>query len=170
LRIKPAAGASTRSAWIYRGLRIALGLVFVWSGGIKLLDPQGFAVIIASYGIIPEITVLPVALGLSALEILAGLGLIWDLQWSLGLVTGLLVLFMAILGYGLWMGLDVDCGCFGPEDPESEAFHGLRPALYRDLVMFAGSGFLFFCRRRQSITPFKLATLLNRKSKGDEDR
>ena len=41
-------------------------------------------------------------------------------------------LFMAILGYGISMGLDVDCGCFGPEDPESKAFHGLRAALYRD--------------------------------------
>lgn len=145
--------------WFYRLTRLGIGAVFVWSGVSKLLDPQSFAIIIESYGLIPEITVFPTAMLLSAIELAAGLGLIFDLQYTLGLITGLLVLFMLILGYGLWMGLDVDCGCFGPEDPETEAYHGLRPALYRDLVMLAGIGYLYYHRRRQSISPLTFSTV-----------
>jgi hypothetical protein len=56
-------------------------------------------------------------------------------------------LFIAVLAYGLWMGLDVDCGCFGPEDPEAEAFHALRLSFYRDLLMLTGVGFMYGWRR-----------------------
>jgi len=61
--------------------------------------------------------------------------------------------FMSILGYGIHMGLDVDCGCFSAEDPEAEAFHGLRSALYRDLVMAAGIGYLYLWRFIRSAGP-----------------
>lgn len=148
-----------RLLWFYRFTRIGLGAVFVWSGFNKLLDPLGFAIIIESYGLIPEITVFPAALLLSSIELVAGLGLICDLQYTLGLITGLLVLFLLILGYGLWMGLDADCGCFGPGDPEAGAYHGLRSALYRDLSMLAGIGYLYYHRRRQSIQPLTFSNV-----------
>jgi hypothetical protein len=45
------------------------------------------------------------------------------------------------------LGLDIDCGCFGPEDPESRAYGGLRTALYRDLAMAAGVAYLYWWRR-----------------------
>lgn len=138
---------------LYTLVRIAIGAVFVWSGTIKMLDHRHFAVIIEAYGLIPEAAVIPTALCLSLFELLAGFGLIWDVQGSLVMITGMLLLFMAILGYGLWLGLDVDCGCFGPQDPEAEAYHGLRPALYRDVVMLAGIGFLFLWRRMGSVRP-----------------
>lgn len=150
-----------RLLWFYRFTRLGIGAVFVWSGFNKLLDPQHLAIIVESYGLIPEMTVFPAALLLSAIELAAGLGLICDLQYTLGLITGLLVLFLAILGYGLWMGLDVDCGCFGPGDSETEAYHGLRPALYRDLSMLAGIGYLYFHRRRQSIQPLTFSSVYN---------
>jgi hypothetical protein len=69
---------------------------------------------------------------------------------------GLLAVFIAILRYGISMGLDVDCGCFGPDDPEAEAFRGLRAALCRDLVMMAGVGFLYGWRRRRAIRPVRI--------------
>jgi hypothetical protein len=58
------------------------------------------------------------------------------------------------------MGLDVDCGCFGPEDPEAEAFHGLRTALYRDLFMLAAVGFLYAWRHYRHIRPRTLKGLV----------
>lgn len=155
----PTISSIDRRLWFYRLTRLGIGAVFVWSGFNKLLNPQSFAVVIESYGLIPEMTVFPTALLLSAIELLAGLGLIFDLQYTLGIITGLLVLFLLILGYGLWMGLDVDCGCFGPGDPEAEAYHGMRPALYRDLVMLAGIGYLYYHRRRQSIPPLTFSTI-----------
>ena len=105
---------------------------------------------------------MPVAVGLPVLEVIAGIGLLLDVRGSLALITGLLVLFMVVLGYGIWMGLDVDCGCFGPKDPEAEAFHSLRPALYRDFVMITGVVYLYFWRRYQSIKPVRLMPFFNR--------
>ena len=155
----PSSGMAKWATLAYTLVRIAIGAVFTWSGALKMLDHQSFAVIIEAYGLIPEPTVVPTAITLSVLEFVSGIGLIWDLRGMLPLIAGMLLLFMAILGYGLWMGLDVDCGCFGPEDPEAEAYHGLRPALYRDMVLMAGIGYLFVWRRIGSIRPRSLSEL-----------
>lgn len=127
-------------------LRLILGAIFLVSGIAKLADPRSFAVIIEAYGILPELLVMPVALALPALEIVAAVGLILNRRGSLELMTLLMVIFMAVLAYGLYLGLDVDCGCFGPEDPEAKAFHGLRSALYRDVVIMFGIFYLFYRR------------------------
>jgi uncharacterized membrane protein YphA (DoxX/SURF4 family) len=132
--------------WLYRGVRWGLALVFLYAGLIKLVDPTSFAVIIAAYGLVPESLQMPIAVVLPAIEVLAAIGLMVDLRGSLTLMAVLMAIFIAVLGYGLWMGLDVDCGCFGPEDPEAEAFHGLRQSLYRDLVMMAGVAFIYIYR------------------------
>jgi uncharacterized membrane protein YphA (DoxX/SURF4 family) len=129
-------------------IRFAIGVIFIGSGGSKLLDPQAFTLIIEAYGLVPEMALWPIAVGLAALELIAGAGLLFDLSRSLETITVLMILFIAILSYGLFLGLDVDCGCFGPNDPEAAAYHGLRPALYRDLVMIGAIGFLFFGRHK----------------------
>ena len=153
--------------WIYKLTRWVLGGVFIYAGCIKLLEPQTFAVLIEAYGIVPERLLPVVAVLLPVLEVAAGIGLLCDIEGSLAVIAGLLVLFVAILGYGIWLGLDVDCGCFGPEDPEAEAFHGLRASLYRDLAMLAGIAFLYAWRRYRAITPVKMSLFINhRHNKG----
>jgi uncharacterized membrane protein YphA (DoxX/SURF4 family) len=114
---------------VYRFMRWSLGIVFLYAGGSKLLDPEVFSVLIDSYGIVPDLVLMPVAIGLPLQEVVAVVGLMIDIRGSLTAIGALLLVFMAILGYGILMGLDVDCGCFGPEDPESQAYHGLRSAL-----------------------------------------
>ena len=151
-----------RGIWIYRGLRWTLGIIFLYSGMTKLLVPEQFAVLIEAYGLVPDPLLMPVALLLPALEVLAGAGLMVDLRGSLGVIAGLLLLFVAILGYGIFLGLDVDCGCFGPEDPEAEAFHGLRPAIVRDLIMLAAIGGLYVWRRLGRIRPKTVKQLIQR--------
>lgn len=141
------------SIWPYRAIRIILSAVFFWSGVSKLISPESFAVIIGSYGIIPESWITPVSIGLPALEVLLAVGLLLDIRGSLAGIAVLLALFMAILGYGLHLGLDVDCGCFGPEDPEAEAFHGLRTALYRDMIMAVAILYLYIWRFVRSAGP-----------------
>ncbi|GBC63538.1 DoxX family protein [Desulfonema ishimotonii] len=128
---------------LYVAIRWLLALTFIYAGITKLVDPQSFAVIIDAYGLIPESWVMPVAVLLPLAEVVAGAGLIRDIRGSLSAITGLLLLFMAILGYGIRMGLDVDCGCFGPEDPEGLAYAGIRPALYRDMVMMLAVIYLY---------------------------
>jgi hypothetical protein len=139
--------------WAYRLVRWSLAGVFLAAGGDKLLRPEALALIIGDYGLLPEIWVAPVSIALPVVEIVAGAGLIFDARGSLSMITGLLILFAAVLGYGIWLGLDTDCGCFGPGDLEADVYHGLRPALYRDLVMIAGVAFLHYWRRRRSTAP-----------------
>ena len=137
----------------YRLCCWTLGLVFVYAGLTKLLAPKIFAVLIDAYGIVPDILLMPVAVFLPVLEIGAGIGILLDTRGSLATLLGLVVLFLFILGYGIHMGLDVDCGCFGPEDPEAPAFHGLRTAFNRDLIMLAGICFAFGWRKFRGIRP-----------------
>ena len=159
------------SGWIYKLIRWILGGVFIYAGGTKLMAPRIFAVLIEAYGIVPDSLLMPVAIGLPFMEVVAGFGLLFDIRGSLAVISGLLVLFMVILGYGIWMGLDVDCGCFGPEDPEAEAFHGLRLSLFRDLVMTAGVIFIYGWRRYRSIRPVGVMMFVNHlfSKRGKED-
>lgn len=145
--------------WTYRFTRWALGAVFIYSGIVKLLGPTSFAVLIEAYGIVPDLLLLPVAFSLASLEVAAGVGLLFDVRGSLSVIAGLLALFTAVLAFGLRMGLDVDCGCFGPDDPQAEAFHGLGAALYRDLFLFAIVIFIFGWRRIRRIRPVNLSQI-----------
>jgi uncharacterized membrane protein YphA (DoxX/SURF4 family) len=149
------------TSWAYRLSRWILGIVFLYSGGAKLIDPQSFAVIIEAFGLVPEILIDPVALGLPFLEILVAFGLILDIRGSLAVTTVLMALFIAILGYAIHMGLDIDCGCFGPDDPEAEAFHGLRLALCRDGVLMMGIIYLYIWRWKNSVKPIEVRRAFN---------
>jgi uncharacterized membrane protein YphA (DoxX/SURF4 family) len=134
------------SGWLYDLLRTGLALLFLYGGAVKLMDPRAFAKILSVYGLIPEPLLPVVAVGLPALETLAGLALLFDIRGSLAVITGLLALFTAVLGYGILQNLDVDCGCFGAEDLTRQ--EGLRQAFYRD-VMLVGLvvPFLYLSRR-----------------------
>ena len=154
--------------WLYRLLRWSLGCIFIYSGVTKLFAPSTFAVLIDAYGLVPEILLMPAAMILPMLEVLAGAGLMIDLRGSLAMIAGLLILFAGILGFGIWMGLDVDCGCFGPEDPEAKAFHGLRIALYRDMVMLAGVIFLYWWRHYADVKPLRLSIVLEKLNQTEE--
>ena len=138
------------SIWPYRGVRTILSAIFLWAGVVKILDPDSFAIILEAFNLLPNAWIMPVTVGLPALEILAAIGLLFDVRGSLTTVAGLLLLFLAILSYGIWLGLDIDCGCFGPGDPEGEAYKGLRPALYRDVAMLLGVVYLYVWRVRRS--------------------
>ncbi len=58
--------------WLYRLCRWTLGVIFIYAGGTKLLEPEIFAVLIEAYGIVPEGLLMPVAIGLPLLEVIAG--------------------------------------------------------------------------------------------------
>ncbi|MHB8811484.1 MAG: MauE/DoxX family redox-associated membrane protein [Desulfobulbaceae bacterium] len=145
------------SLWVYRLVRGTVAGLFIWAGALKLADPQAFAVIINDFGLVPGWSVMPIAIGLPVLEIAAAIGLVFDVRGSLAVITGLLGMFIAILGYSIWLGLDIDCGCFGPEDPEARAYGGLRTALYRDLAMAAGVLFLYWWRMGNAADPLLAA-------------
>ncbi len=148
--------------WIYKLTRWILGAVFIYAGSTKLLEPETFAILIEAYGIVPELLLLPVSMALPALEVAAGIGIFFDIKGSLAIIAVLLVLFIAILSYGIWMELDVDCGCFGPDDPETKAFQGLQSSLFRDLIMLAGVAFLYGWRRYRTIKLVRIWPLIQK--------
>ena len=150
------------SGWIYKLTRWLLGGIFIYAGSTKLLEPKTFTVLIEAFGIVPESLLIPVGIALPALEVAAGIGLLFDIKGSLSVIAGLLAMFIAMLGYGIWIGLDVDCGCFGPQDPEAEAFHSLKISLYRDMIMLAGVAYLYGWRQYGAIKPLGLTLFINR--------
>jgi hypothetical protein len=134
------------SVWTYRLVRLALAGAFLLAGAVKLADPAVLAVTIKAFGILPPAWAHPLAVVLPLVEVLAALGLVFDLRGSLGTIAALLLVFIAVLAWGLHLGLDIDCGCYGPADPEAKAFGGLRTAFERDLVMLGGAAFCYFWR------------------------
>jgi uncharacterized membrane protein YphA (DoxX/SURF4 family) len=130
-------------AWACRGI---LGGVFLYAAFPKIFDLKGFAAIIDAYGIVPERALVPVALILSLLEVVGGIGVLCRHKGylSTNIIFGLLLLFIATLSYGLWLGLDIDCGCFGKDGPEYQYFHDLRFALYRDLFLLLPVLYLYW--------------------------
>ena len=121
--------------WIDRLSRWLLAAVMIFAAIPKLADPAGFAEIISAYGLLPEFLLLPMAIALPVLEVVAALLLVLGRISGLWITALLMLLFIAVLSYGIWLGLDIDCGCFGPEDIEGKAFSNLRVALVRDLLL-----------------------------------
>jgi uncharacterized membrane protein YphA (DoxX/SURF4 family) len=126
-------------------MRLLLGALFVFAGVSKLLDPRGFARIISEYGLLPNALLAPVAIGLPALELVAGTCLLFDVRGSLKVTTGLLTVFLIVLGYAILYDLDVECGCFSADEIRA---HGvLKLAFARDLGLLAISIYLMIWHR-----------------------
>ena len=144
----------SKSAYIcYLILRLIMVIIFLWSGVAKALHPADFSATVGAYGLLPDVLVMPVALTLILAEILAAIGLLFEKLGALTAITLMMVIFLGILSYGIYLGLDIDCGCFGPEDPEAQAFHDLRGALVRDLLLMPVIGYLYLWRFINSLTP-----------------
>jgi uncharacterized membrane protein YphA (DoxX/SURF4 family) len=155
-RPHPGLGGPVALTWLYHVLRLGLACCFIYAGFIKLLDPLAFAHAIAQYDLISEGLLPLVAVGLPALELLAGVGLIFEVRGSLTTIALLLLIFLAILGYAIWHNLAIDCGCFTLD--ELDAQHGLVTAFRRDLIMIGATLFLYW--RRRSRGPYRFPTLL----------
>ncbi len=133
------------SDWTIRGV---LAFLFVYGGGMKLADPRAFAATLSHYDILPDVLLPVVAVGLPLLEVVAGAALFFNVRGSLEVIMGLLVLFVAVLGWGILNDLNVDCGCFGPEEIAGQ--QSLRQALIRDFLLIGAASFLYYTRRTRA--------------------
>lgn len=123
--------------------RLGLAVVFVFAGFVKLGDISEFAVQVGKFGLVYDTMVLPVAWAVALAEVLAGSALAFNVRGSLSFVTILLVVFVAALVYGIALGLDIDCGCFGP------AYHvDLKTQLFLDLGLLVWCGIVFRTAKR----------------------
>jgi putative oxidoreductase len=115
--VEAPAGAAARSRgwiWVARICGWVLGGIFRYAGISKMLDPAQLAVQIRNYQLAPWWAIHPAAIVLPWVEIVAGLLLIlgvWAIEATI-VLGGLLALFMAAIGWAMYQGLDIECGCF----------------------------------------------------------
>lgn len=94
--------------------RYLIACVFVLAGTVKLFFFKEFAHSIGDFGIVFDSLTYPTATTICILELFIGIGLIFASRIAVTAAIALLTVFIAVLGYAKWLGLDIDCGCFGP--------------------------------------------------------
>jgi uncharacterized membrane protein YphA (DoxX/SURF4 family) len=100
-------------------LRMALGAVFLYASGSKIVDMAAFADSVANYRILPAALVPAAAAMLVGTELLVGLALLSGkgARAAAWVATILLAIFTAGLTAALARGIDLACGCFGGSAP-----------------------------------------------------
>ncbi|PTX95215.1 hypothetical protein DB345_13080 [Spartobacteria bacterium LR76] len=120
-------------------LRIALGSVFLYAGGIKAMATESFALTLMPFTFVPPEAYDWIALLLPYTELLAGLFIIFGLpRIGAALILGLSILFCYVIGWALSNQIIVSCGCFGTEDTAPSA-EKMAWAMRRDVLLAAGS-------------------------------
>lgn len=103
--------------WIGLVVRLYLGGVFLAACYHKILYPVSFAVDVATYEMLPLWAINLFALALPWAELAAGMMLVLGLRVRAAalMTTGMMVMFMLGLGWALYQGLDMSCGCFASQ-------------------------------------------------------
>lgn len=131
--------------------RLGLGVLFVYSGLIKILDIPSFKEAVAAYQMLPDFAVPILAYVLPVAEWIVGVGLLatkWSRVAAWG-VMGLLMVFFIGLTQAIARGLDISCGCFGSEEGGRGA---LLLALLRDIGLMVPTVWLV-CRSDRWLFP-----------------
>jgi protein SCO1/2 len=158
-----------RGSLLFRGAvlagRLLLGAVFVVAAGPKIMDPPGFAHMIANYRLFPVSLVHAAALVLPWVEMLCGLALISGVFWRTAgkLVSALLVVFILAIGANLARDRAVNCGCFdvhAAARTHAELIAEMRWVLARDAALLAVAVFALRKRPRRRSGAAAAAALL----------
>lgn len=94
--------------------RLVLATVFCFAAAAKLWDVSEFARRVGDFGLVHDAMVVPAAWTVVLLELLIGVSLPLRVRGSLPATVAMLLGFIAVLAYGIVLGIDIDCGCFGP--------------------------------------------------------
>ena len=138
------------NSWLELIIRWVLGLVFIYAGFQKMIDPAAFAKIIFGYDLFPGNLINLAAIILPYIELISGVALIAGIytRGAALIINGLLFSFILILTINLIREVSFDCGCFSTEitgsaiSPES--------LLVRDVIAFVfGMQVLFFKKQRK---------------------
>ncbi len=121
-------------------LRIWLGWVFVESGWAKTQNLAAFYNAAHAYKLLPPMLTQLYASMLPWVELLAG-GLLllgFLTRWMSGTISLMLLSFIIAIGWALYLGDEIDCGCFvgGVVEPVT---WGL---MIRDVIMLVASVYL----------------------------
>jgi hypothetical protein len=124
-----------RRHWIASWWRVLFGMMFLAAAWPKFTDPDGFAMMVAQYQMLPAFSVHAFSVWLPALEVTTGLALLftpWERE-SATLLGLMMLMFIVALAQALLRNLGIACGCFdikGATDAGESWF-----ALLRDIVL-----------------------------------
>ena len=134
--------------------RIVTGVLFIFSGLVKAIDPRGLAYkmeeffeVWAAAGYMAEMMhwltkySLTFFMLLITLEVVVGVALLigWKKRFTVSLLLLLMILFTFLTGYALFSGKIKSCGCFGECIPLT-----LVQTFVKDIVLLVLSIFLLF--------------------------
>ena len=100
--------------WLALVCRLVVGVVFIYASLDKVAHPAAFAGIVHNYQILPHSLINITAILLPWIELVAGLLLVLGV-WTRGsslIISVMLIVFIAAIGYNIYRGLDFICGCF----------------------------------------------------------
>lgn len=137
--------------FLYQITRIIVGILFIFSGFVKLVDPLGFSYKLEEYlgpGVFELDFLIPFALQLAIFivifELLLGVTLLMGFaknftRWSLLIM---IVFFTFLTFYSAYFNKVTDCGCFGDAIP-------LTPwqSFYKDIILLVLILFIFFKKK-----------------------
>jgi len=131
-------------------LRISMGVLFLFSGAVKIIDPGTFARVIIQYDIIPEVLVPYPAIVLPVLEIMLGGMLVagYRIRASSLISMALMLMFSIFITVNVVRGQNFDCGCFELNRIGIGINENISVKLVlRDLVMLAIFAAVYQARR-----------------------
>ncbi len=101
---------------ISMALRIALALIFLFSGAMKLFNLDYFFQAIKDYHLIPSSLTIVVGAILVTIEIFSGIFLLanYKVQEVSYFIIILVIFFASIITIKIFEGQNISCGCFGP--------------------------------------------------------
>lgn len=112
--------------WVVWTVRILVGVLFIFSGLVKLNDPMGFAFKLEDY-FAPDVLnlpflnplALPLAIVIVTIEIVLGVMLLlgFKARLTLYLLLAMIVFFTFLTFYSAYFNKVTDCGCFGDAIP-----------------------------------------------------
>ena len=94
------------------------------------MEIGAFIKILSSCSLLPDALIFPVAIGLPVAQLVAGVGLVFDLRGSLKVSCCVLLMSLAVLAYGILPNVNPDCSFF-PAEPMLP-HKSLPSALLRD--------------------------------------
>ena len=97
-----------------RTICVLIGILFLYSGILKILNPVEFSLTVAKYGILPEKFINIFSVILPFLEIFSGFFLLtgFFIRGSSLTISLLLLIFTIAIFYVTIKGYSFECGCF----------------------------------------------------------
>lgn len=124
-------------------IRFVLGAVFLFSSAGKIANPDAFAAIVTNFQLLSPQLVSVTAILLPWVEAICGVALVVGRmeKGAALLVSAMMMVFIAIILYNGYRGLNVACGCFSlaAKEPSNITLNTLR-----NLVILAASGWVLF--------------------------